>query len=557
MQIKLKLLPLAMLVLSQSLLAQQIPGAGSQLRQLETPPVPPKTEAKISIQEATSPVTSNSSSASVLVNEMRFTGAEVYSSSQLLSIARFTPGRQLTLQELQEMAARITAEYRNQGYFVARAYLPVQDISNHVVTITVSEGKLGQVVLQNQSRLSDDIANSQLAGLNSGDPILIEPLESRLLLLSDVPGVKVSSTLVPGSVPGSSDLIVHVVPDRLVSGQVDFDNAGNPYTGEYRLGATVNFNNMAGRGDVFSLRAVSSGSGLNYGRASYQMMFGRATFGLAYSRLEYELGEQFEVLGANGTATVASLFGSVPLIRSRKTNLYLGFVYDEKTLEDRLDMFPISNRDVDANVATVFLNGNRRDQFGGGGVNSFYIGLSSGSLDILTPLALTADAASARTNGSYQKLVMTASRWQHLSDSWSLYASATAQMASKNLDPSEKFSLGGMDGSRAYPTGEAIGDEGYLFNLEARYLLSNLSDRVPGQMHLLAFVDVGSITIDRNPWYVGDNKRSLSSAGVGAMWTDPGNFALRAYYAVKLGDEVALSAPDKSGRFWIQAIKYF
>jgi len=557
MQIKLKLLPLAMLALSQSLLAQQIPGAGSQLRQLETPPVPPKTEAKISIQEATSPVSSNAPSASVLVNEMRFTGAEVYSSTQLLAIARFTPGRELTLQELQAMAARITAEYRNQGYFVARAYLPVQDISNNVVTITVSEGKLGQVVLQNKSRLSDDIANSQLAGLNSGDPILIEPLENRLLLLSDVPGVKVSSTLVPGSVPGSSDLIVNVVPDRLVSGQVDFDNAGNPYTGENRLGATVNFNNMAGRGDVFSLRAVSSGSGLNYGRASYQMMFGRATFGLAYSRLEYELGEQFEVLGANGTATVASLFGSVPLIRSRKTNLYLGFVYDEKTLEDRLDMFPISNRDADVKVATVYLNGNRRDQFGGGGVNSFYLGLSSGSLDILTPLALTADAASARSNGSYQKLVLNVSRWQHLSDSWSLYASATAQMASKNLDPSEKFSLGGMDGSRGYPTGEAIGDEGYLFNLEARYLLSNLSDRVPGQMHLLAFVDGGSITIDRNPWYVGDNKRSLSSAGVGAMWTDPGNFALRMYYAVKLGDELPLSAPDKSGRFWIQAIKYF
>jgi len=557
MQIKLKLLPLAMLALSESLLAQQIPGAGSQLRQLETPPVPPKTEAKISIEEATSPVSSNAPSASVLVNEMRFTGVEIYSSSQLLAIARFTPGRELTLQELQEMAARITAEYRNQGYFVARAYLPVQDISNHVVTITVSEGKLGQVVLQNKSRLSDDIANSQLAGLNSGDPILIEPLENRLLLLSDVPGVKVSSTLVPGSVPGSSDLIVNVVPDRLVSGQVDFDNAGNPYTGEYRLGATVNFNNMAGRGDVFSLRAVSSGSGLNYGRASYQMMFGRATFGLAYSRLEYELGEQFEVLGANGTATVASIFGSVPLIRSRKTNLYLGFVYDEKTLDDRLDMFPISNRDADVKVATVYLNGNRRDQFGGGGVNSFYIGLSSGSLDILTPLALTADAASARSNGSYQKLVLNASRWQHLSDSWSLYASATAQMASKNLDPSEKFSLGGMDGSRGYPTGEAIGDEGYLFNLEARYLLSNLSDRVPGQMHLLAFVDGGTITIDKNPWYIGDNKRSLSSAGVGAMWTDPGNFALRMYYAVKLGDEVALSAPDKSGRFWIQAIKYF
>jgi hypothetical protein len=32
---------------------------------------------------------------------------------------------------------------------------------------------------------------------------------------------------------------------------------------------------------------------------------------------------------------------------------------------------------------------------------------------------------------------------------------------------------------------------------------------------------------------------------------------VRAYYAVKLGDEAATSAPDRTGRFWVQAVKYF
>jgi hypothetical protein len=32
---------------------------------------------------------------------------------------------------------------------------------------------------------------------------------------------------------------------------------------------------------------------------------------------------------------------------------------------------------------------------------------------------------------------------------------------------------------------------------------------------------------------------------------------VRAYYARKLGGEAAQSAPDRSGRFWIQAVKYF
>jgi hypothetical protein len=32
---------------------------------------------------------------------------------------------------------------------------------------------------------------------------------------------------------------------------------------------------------------------------------------------------------------------------------------------------------------------------------------------------------------------------------------------------------------------------------------------------------------------------------------------VKAYYARKLGSEDAQSAPDKSGRFWVQAVKYF
>jgi hemolysin activation/secretion protein len=49
----------------------------------------------------------------------------------------------------------------------------------------------------------------------------------------------------------------------------------------------------------------------------------------------------------------------------------------------------------------------------------------------------------------------------------------------------------------------------------------------------------------------------LSGAGLGAYWTKARDFSIKAFYAWKLGSEDALSAPDKSGRFWIQAVKYF
>jgi hemolysin activation/secretion protein len=250
---KIKLFPLVLLTLSQGLLAQQIPGAGSQLKQLPPPPPAPLQPApQVRIQEATPATAPGSEAMRVLVRELRVTGASVFAPAELVAVAGFTPGSELTLAELEAMARRITEHYRSRGYFVARAYLPAQDITDNAVTIAVSEGTYGNVTLRNTGKVADDLVHSRLKGLDSGDPITIAPLESRLLLLSDIPGVNVSSTLVPGASPGSSDLIVDVTPGRRVTGSIDADNAGNPYTGEYRLGATVNLNHPLGRGDVAS-----------------------------------------------------------------------------------------------------------------------------------------------------------------------------------------------------------------------------------------------------------------------------------------------------------------
>lgn len=557
MKTTIQLLPLALLALSPALAAQQIPGAGTQLRQLGPPPLPPLSAPSIRIEEKAVSTAPATASTSVLVNELRITGAHAWPEAELLRITGFVPGSTLTLGELHAMANRISAHYRSHGYFVARADLPAQEIKNNSVTIAVSEGTYDKVTLRNQSRLSDAVAGNILQGLDHGDPITLAPLEQRLLLLSDLPGVKVNSTLVPGTVPGSSDLLVDIVPWRRVSGMIYADNAGNPYTGEWRLGATVNFNNLMGRGDVASLQAMTSGSGLVFGRASYQVPFGRATAGIAYSHLDYQLGKQFELLGANGTADVASLFGSYALIRSRRSNLTVGAIYEDKRLEDKLDLFPADGRRADARVAGVSLHGNRQDDLGAGGTSSFYVAASFGSLDIRTPSARIIDAATARTNGSYRKVWFNVARLQRFTDTFSVNASLTGQLASKNLDPSEKLVLGGMEGIRSYPQGEAFGDEGYLANVEGRLLLAGLSDRVPGAVHLLGFVDAGHVTINRDPWDNSPNERTLYGAGVGLGWGEPGNFSVRTYYAVPLGGEEAMSAPDKSGRFWIHAVKYF
>jgi hemolysin activation/secretion protein len=301
---------------------------------------------------------------------------------------------------------------------------------------------------------------------------------------------------------------------------------------------------------------LTSGEGLNYFRAAYQLQVGQARVGAAFSNLEYALGQDFESLLANGTARTMGFFGSYPLLRSRNENLYLGASYESKRFEDRLDSVA-STTEKAAHVFTASLSGDQRDNLGGGGLNLFALTLSSGDITIQTAAAHSLDATTAQSNGHFSKLGYSASRLQNLSPSFALYAGINGQLASKNLDASEKMELGGMSAVRAYPEGEGYGDEGYVLNLEARWLLPQWSPRAVGQLQLVGFIDSGSVTLNKNPWSTDSNQRHLSGVGIGLNWMAADKFQLRLAYAHKLGDEAARSAPDANDRLWLQAIKYF
>ena len=548
--LKLKLIPFALLAMSHSVFAQQLPTAGSQMQQIPPAPLPQKMAPKVLLAPAGAAATApDAAGVKIVVKRLHVSGSKAYSEAELLAVTGFAAGSELSLADLRAMAAKIAGFYHSHGYFLAQAFLPEQDIKDGAVTIAVLDGRYGKVTLRNTSGVSDDLANGLLGGLNTGDMVAVAPLENRLLLLSDLPGVQVKSTLVPGASVGASDLIVDLVPGQRISGSVDADNAGNRYTGAYRLGATVNLNEPTGHGDVATLRVLTSGSGLNYARISYQAKVGKATAGVAYSDLRYELGREFAPLGAHGTAKVASVYGNYPLIRSRNTNVYAQMNFDAKRFADTVDSTS-SFTEKTGRVLNTSLYGDHRDDLGGGGLNNFALTWSTGEIDLQTPSLRAFDAASARSNGHYNKLGFSAARLQNLTQTVSLYGAINGQVASKNLDVSEKMELGGMYGVRAYPEGEAYADQGYVLTLEARKALSQ-------QLQLIGFVDHGNVTTNKNAWTVGPNHRTLSAAGVGLSWADNNNFVVKAYYAHKLGNEKALSAPDSAGRFWIQAVKYF
>jgi hemolysin activation/secretion protein len=490
------------------------------------------------------------------VKSLQLTGAQMFTPASLLEACGFRAGRAYTLAELRAMAQSIERYYQDRGYPVAQAYLPAQDSSDGVVTIAVSEGRYGQVLVRNQSRVAAPVLADGLQDIKTGALVVSAPLEHQLLLLSDLPGVQITSALVPGTTFGTSDLLVDVLPTRRVTGSVDIDNAGNYYTGALRVGATLFLNEPTGEGDVASLRLLSSGDGFNYVRTAYHLQLGPTRVGAALSNMEYALGQELENLQANGTARSLGFFGSYPLLRARPQNLYFGASFESKRFEDRLDSVGAIT-EKSAHVFTASLTGDQRDRLGGRANSAFSLALSTGTLTILTSAARSFDTSTAQSNGHFSKLGFNASRLQNLSSTFALYAAINGQVASKNLDSSEKMALGGMFAVRAYPEGEAYGDEGYVLNVEARWLLPRPWRPAAGQLQLVGFVDTGRATLNKNPWSTEPNQRRLSGTGLGLHWSTPDKSQVRLVYAHTLGDEPARAAPEASERLWFQGVAYF
>lgn len=350
--------------------------------------------------------------------------------------------------------------------------------------------------------------------------------------------------------PGTSDLVVKAEDTPLATGAINADNHGNRYTGAHRGSASVQLDGALGLGEQIDLQTVLSNEQLRNYRLGFQMPVGPAStrVGASLSHLDYGLGEQFEALDAYGSAKVASLHAIQPLVRSRRMNLNARLQYDQKRLVDRVGTTSTHERKR-SHRATLGLDGNWQDGIGGAAVSQWSLGWVHGRLRLGSAGQQARDAATARSAGSFQVLTGSIARWQALSGPWSLHARANGQVSNNNLDTSEKMGLGGAYGVRAYPQGEASGDEGAQGTVELRYALA-------AGWQLGGFVDGGRVKLQHSPWAAGRNFHSLGGAGFGVQRTGT-DWSVATALAWRVGSGPARSAPDKSPRLWVKAQKYF
>jgi hemolysin activation/secretion protein len=111
--------------------AQQPPDAGSLLQQQapkEKLPVSPSTAPVLPQVTPPKPALPATTKVNVTVKDFRFTGNTVFPSEVLREQVREFIGKTLDFNGLNDAASRIQRYYRERGYFLAVAYLPLQEI---------------------------------------------------------------------------------------------------------------------------------------------------------------------------------------------------------------------------------------------------------------------------------------------------------------------------------------------------------------------------------------------------------------------------------------------
>ncbi len=537
------------------------PDAGSLLNQTTPPTVVP------TLPSSTLPALPDEGfgkpgpdGAKVKVSRFVLEGVSLLPPEQLQAALSDLIGQELGLSGLRKAAARITEIYRDHGYFLARAYLPTQDIANGVVRIAVLEGQYGAVETGGSPRLEQQHAQGILDAhqVAAGQPIERSALERSLILLEQRGGAPVQAVMQPGATVGTSHMVVEAPAGPLFSGQLGADNYGNRYSGQNRATALLNLNSPRGVGDLASLWLMKSRDS-DAVFAAYQTPVGHhgLTLGASYSQFNYQLCCEFAPLDQEGYAKVFGLQARYPLILTQRQIMNAGLALENKRLKDSSALGELS--DKDANVVSLSLDGVAATA---SGQNRYQVALVAGDLDISGPPAyVQANAATVDTAGRYFKLRGEYQYLHFLDNGHRLLLRLSGQASDRNLDSSEKFLLGGVNGIRAYPEGEAPADQALLARFD--WVIPVSAEALPGNLSGRLFVDAGTA------WVLKDTRGGLASfgipnhynlagVGIGVNWNLSKGLTANLEGATKIGNNPGASLKgydadgrDNNSRLWL------
>jgi hemolysin activation/secretion protein len=547
------------------LLAQSIPNvapdAGSIQRDIQKSLQP---KAPVQTQPIAVPAAPVATSGGVTFKVQRFDvqGGQVMEKKAIDAVLAQWLGRELDLTELRRVVPALEEAYQQLGW-LAQVSLPPQDIQDGVVRLVVTAGLMG--ALEIVDRVSLPIAAERVEktfgqAYVPGTPLNLRLLEGALNVVQALPGVNASASLKAGSSPNTTDVVAAIEQTPAWDGSGSLDNWGHARTGSDRASLNLNWNNPSAHGDQLSTNLMAT-QAVNYGRLAYSVPVGYrgARLGLSYSNMRYHLLGGVNDPVVSGIARTEGVDWSRPLFYSRLVRVAASAQFNRSRYADITNGFE-SQRQVQSGVLGLsgeWTSARKASAF-------WRMSWTHGDVDLsANPSNQKDDADGLQTQGRYHKLNGNLTLVQVMDSGQQWWLTLNGQRSLKNLDSSERMSLGGAQGVRAYPSSEGSGDEAVTASLEWRI---PVAERL--QWHV--FYDWGTVRISKRPAVENlptPNRYSLSGWGAGLSYQLSPSTALKAVAARRIGgnpgarlSETGMVENDSSSqksRYWFNLVHSF
>jgi hemolysin activation/secretion protein len=411
----------------------------------------------------------------ILVESIIVEGTTILSPAEVEAIIAPYQGKELSLKEMQKVADLITDAYRKKGYVTSRAYLPPQTIQKGVLYIRVVEGKLGSLEVKGANYFKESLIRKNISIQQDGY-FDYSALQRSLVYINEHPDRTARAVLVPGKVPGSTDIVIEV-EDRLpFHVGFEYDNYGSRFIKHNQYAVFLEHNNLFGHDDQLYIKGqLAEADAMNIQQARYVYPISSSWDVGGYvvlSKLESQ--EEFADLGSEGKAQYYGVFTSKALIQETDLELKWNLGFDYKSIynnflgvETSEDQLRILKTGFDLDVG---------DRFGRTIVTAQ---IDNGLPDIMGAMDDKDDNASrAGAGAKFNKGVFNLFRLQPLPWEATLLWKNSAQFSNHTLAASEQFQIGGASSVRGYAPAEHSGDTGYYTALELSFPLYPLSKNV-------------------------------------------------------------------------------
>jgi hemolysin activation/secretion protein len=422
-------------------------------------------------------------------------------------------GKKVSFTDIQMLAARMQQRYRDDGFILVQVILPPQEIeiNKGVIKLQIIEGHIQNVILSGDDPFG---AKAQLENyaqkIKDERPITYQTLNHFLTVANNLPGISVSSTIVPDpKVLGAADLVLKV-SRKPVSAFVNFNNRGTQYIGPGQASAGLSLYDLLGA-DTLSLVGATSTTNptqLAYRGISYAIVVGPygTEINPSIINIATHPGGALTAFDMIGNSTKYTLAINQPLIAATSQNLILqgnlSHTNSSNNVYQTMQLYhdQITSLSLGLKYQDIFLQT----------YNDINLSTTIG-MPILGALASEANPSITNGKTNFVKFNLLTTSIHYLTKRISVALNTQIQVTPQTMLSSEQIGYGGQLFGQGFIPYVISGDNGYMGALALRYDLPAVSlfDLLQPEI----FYDAGSITFNHS--LSGFSNASAQSAGFG------------------------------------------